>query len=71
VDRTELHIRIPVSEKDEVRAEARRNNISMSALVRISLIQSREAREREALKRMIYPGKPVIVDTSPSLRMTL
>ena len=55
---TQLHVRIPIEEKEQLRAEARRHNISMSALVRINNIAAREAREREAMKRRMYPDKP-------------
>jgi hypothetical protein len=58
---SQLHVRIPVDEKEELRAEAAREGISMSALVRIDIIQAREWREREALKAQMYPDKPSLV----------
>jgi hypothetical protein len=51
----QLHVRIPPEEKRELLADARRHQVSMSALVRISVMATREAREREALLREIYP----------------
>ena len=55
---SQLHVRIPVEEKDALREEAASHQISMSALVRISIIQSRATREREAMKRQLYPDTP-------------
>jgi predicted HicB family RNase H-like nuclease len=51
----QLHVRIPPEEKEELQAEARRHQISMSALVRISVMAAREVREREAMLRETYP----------------
>jgi predicted HicB family RNase H-like nuclease len=55
---TQLHVRIPAEEKEQLRAEAQQHGISMSALVRINNIAARQAREREAMKRRMYPDKP-------------
>jgi len=51
----QLRVRIPPEEKAELQAEARSHGISMSALVRISLMTARERREREAISRDMYP----------------
>jgi predicted HicB family RNase H-like nuclease len=52
---SQLHLRIPPEEKAKLRAEARRHQVSMSALVRISVMAAREVREREAMLRETYP----------------
>jgi plasmid stability protein len=57
MSRTQLHVRIPLDEKEELREEAARHGISMSALVRIDIIQARENRARQALKRQAYPQR--------------
>jgi len=53
----QLHVRIPPAEKRELLAEARRHGISMSALVRISVMAARGGRERVALMREAYPSE--------------
>ena len=54
----QLHVLLPADEKEELRAEADRHGVSMSALVRINNMQARAAREREELRRQAYPDKP-------------
>jgi hypothetical protein len=51
----QLHVRIPPAEKAELAAEARRNRISMSALVRISIMTAREHRQRARHLKSMYP----------------
>jgi hypothetical protein len=55
----QLHLRITPAEKQALSEEARAHGISMSALIRLSVITAREVREREALKRQLYPQRCV------------
>jgi predicted HicB family RNase H-like nuclease len=55
--RSQLNIRIPPDEKRELKHEASRHGISMSALVRINNLQARANREREAVRRRAYPER--------------
>jgi hypothetical protein len=52
---SELHVRIPPAEKEQLREEARRYGISMSALVRINNLTAAETRERAAELEKTYP----------------
>jgi post-segregation antitoxin (ccd killing protein) len=49
-----LYVRIPPSEKQELREEARARAVSMSALARIDMNAGRERRRREALMSEVY-----------------
>jgi Mobilization protein NikA len=50
-----LHVRIPPAEKQALREEARRHGISMSGLIRISVISARQARKRAEVMQIAYP----------------
>jgi len=52
---SQLHVRIPPSEKQAIREQARRYGISMSAFVRIEMMAGRERRQREAELRTVFP----------------
>jgi hypothetical protein len=55
--RSQFNLRWPAEELRELRAEAARHGISTAALIRVNCIQARAAREREELKRTLYPEK--------------
>jgi hypothetical protein len=46
-------------EKTELQAEAERRSMTMSALVRMDITTAKELRERETLKRQLYPQRCV------------
>ena len=50
-----LHLRVPPAEKQQLRDEARRHGISMSALVRINNMTAKGQREREQVLQSMYP----------------
>jgi post-segregation antitoxin (ccd killing protein) len=51
----QLHVRIPPAEKQELREQARRYGVSMSALVRIEMLAAQRRRRREHELQLIYP----------------
>jgi hypothetical protein len=64
VSRSQLNLRIPPEEKQQLREEAASYGISMSALVRINNLTARESRERVELRRKAYPDKIGVADVS-------
>jgi hypothetical protein len=61
MSRSQFNYRIPAHELEELKEEARRHGISVSALNRINNKVAREVRKREELRLKMYPDKGPLV----------